>query len=207
MASLIFSRYDVILFDKFFMNVLIINASPKPSGSISRMLAAFAQGAQEAGHEVETIVTSKLNIRHCIGCMSCRTKGECCLPTDDAQAVLEKISKCDALVVGSPCYWGSLPGELKVMFDRMVYGLMGENRLGIPRPLHKGKKAFVITTSTTPFPFNILCGQTRGVVKALREILGTSGFKFKGTIERGGTKGKPITEHDLERCRRMARRI
>ena len=189
------------------MNILIINASPKPSGSISQMLAAFAQAAAESGHTVETITTSRLSVRHCIGCMSCRTKGQCCLPPDDAQAVLEKIRWCQALVVGAPCYWGNMPGELKVLFDRMVYGLIGESRLGMPQPLHKGKAAYIISTSTTPFPFNILCRQTRGVVRALREILGYSGFRIKGKIERGGTKNRPLTPRDLDRCLKLARRI
>lgn len=189
------------------MRILIINASPKPKGSISQMVGAFAEGAREAGHEVELVMTSRLNIRHCVGCMVCRSAGECCLPADDAQSVLAKIGQADVLVIGSPCYWGNIPGELKVMFDRMVYGLMGESRLGLPRPLHKGKKAYIITTSTTPFPFNILCSQTRGVVKALREIICTAGFKVKGTVERGGTKNSPIGKGDLDRCRRMGGRV
>lgn len=36
-----------------------------------------------------------------------------------------------------------MPGEVKVLFDRMVYGMMGENSWGMPLPLHKGKKAIV----------------------------------------------------------------
>ena len=69
------------------------------------------------------------------------------------------------------------------------------------------EKAIQEGTSTTPFPFNILYRQTRGVVRALREILGYSGFRIKGKIERGGTKNRPLTPRDLDRCRKLARRI
>ena len=108
------------------------------------------------------------------------------------------------LVVGSPCYWGNLPGELKLLFDRIVYGMMGESPKGIPLPLHKGKKAIIVSTCTTPYPFNILFNQTRGTVKALKEILKWSGFKIVATVERGGTKKSPLQEKDFRLCRKIA---
>ena len=108
------------------------------------------------------------------------------------------------LAVGSPCYWGNLPGELKLLFDRIVYGMMGESPKGIPLPLHKGKKAIIVSTCTTPYPFNILFNQTRGTVKALKEILKWSGFKIVATVERGGTKKSPLQEKDFRLCRKIA---
>lgn len=73
----------------------------------------------------------------------------------------------------------------------MVYGMMGENSLGMPLALHKGKKVIIVSTCTTPYPFNILYNQTRGVVKALKEILKWSGFKVVKAIEKGGTRKHP----------------
>ena len=98
-----------------------------------------------------------------------------------------------------------MPGTLKVLFDRMVYGLMRESTRGLPRPLHKGKRAILLTTCTTPWPFNVWFRQSRGTVRALREILKWSGFKIVRSVERGGTKTRPLTERDLERCRRAVR--
>jgi len=92
--------------------------------------------------------------------------------------------------VAAPVYWGNMPGTLKMLFDRMVYAMMGESKLGIPKPLHKGKDAYIITSCTTPFPFNIFCRQTSGLVAALKEILGTSGFKIRGKVVIPGTKAK-----------------
>ena len=45
----------------------------------------------------------------------------------DAQRTLQKIQWADVLIVGSPCYWGNMNGHLKVVFDRIVYGMMGES--------------------------------------------------------------------------------
>lgn len=182
------------------MNLLIINASPRHGGNIDRIICAMKDKAEkETDFNVEYVRTSDLQIASCCGCMSCRTSNKCVLPEDDAQRVLEKIKWCDALIVGAPCYWGNIPGTLKLLFDRIVYGMMGETRLGIPRPLHKGKKAVVIATSTTVWPFNILAHQTSGVKRALKEILGYSGFKIVKTIQKGGTKNsKPISGKKLE---------
>ena len=85
----------------------------------------------------------------------------------------------------------------------MVYGMMGENSWGMPLPLHKGKKAVIVSTCTTPYPFNILYNQSHGVVKALKEILKWSGFKIVKTIEKGGTKKHPgLSEKEMARCRK-----
>lgn len=168
------------------MKILIINGSPRKQGHISKMLQWMEAEAKANGDDVSVIRVADLSIRPCIGCMSCREKLKCCLPEDDAQRVLKQIEEANALIIGAPCYWGNLPGQLKVMFDRMVYGMMGETSRGIPIGLHKGKKAVIVSTCTTPYPFNIFFNQTRGVVKALKEILKWSGFKVVSAIEKGG---------------------
>lgn len=190
------------------MNILFLNASPRRNGNIDRMLHAMCDEAVSCGHSTEYVRVDELTVAPCRGCMACRSKLSCVLKEDDAQRVLEKIRWCDAIVVGAPCYWGNIPGALKVLFDRIVYGMMGENRLGIPVPLHKGKKAIVVTTCTTIWPFNILAHQTSGVRRALKEILGYSGFHLVKTIQKGGTKnGKPVSGRELERCRRSVRKL
>lgn len=186
--------------------ILILNASPRAHGNIASLLEAMAREAAERGATVETVRIADLAVRPCTGCMACRSRQACVLPEDDAQRVLQKITACDVLVIGAPCYWGNMPGTLKVLFDRMVYGLMGESPRGMPRPLHKGKRAVIVSTSTTVWPFNIWFHQTRGTVRALREILKWSGFRIVSAIERGGTRQRPVGERDLMRCRRAMRR-
>lgn len=190
------------------MKILILNGSPRAKGLISRMLGIMAEEACARGVEAEEVQISKLQIHPCIGCMSCRSSNTCVLPEDDAQRTLRKIQQADVLIIGSPCYWGNMNGYLKVLFDRMVYGMMGESTRGIPQPLHKGKRAIIISTCTTPWPFSIWFNQTRGVVRALREILKWSGFSIKGIIQKGGTKQHPeLTEREQKRCRQVIRKL
>ena len=190
------------------MKLLVINASPRRSGCVSSMLGIVKTAAEADGAEVSVIRVADLSVRSCTGCMSCRSKLECVLPEDDAQRVLRLIREADAVVIGTPCYWGNIPGNLKVLFDRMVYGLMGESRRGMPLPLHKGKRAAIIATCSTPWPFNILFRQSRGAVNALREILKWSGFRIVATVEKGGTKASPaLTERDRRACTKVTRRL
>ena len=189
------------------MKLLIINASPRKNGNISKRLLLMHAEAERAGVSVFVENAQHWNIRPCIGCMKCRSSKYCILPEDDSQRVLALIQECDAMIIGSPCYWGNMPGTLKLLFDRIVYGLMDENGLAMPVPLHKGKKALIVCTSSTPWPFNILMGQTSGTVRAIKEVIGTAGFKVS-TIQRGGTKNRPaITERDARRCQKAVRRL
>ncbi len=187
------------------MKILILNASPRPEGNIARMLGAMREEAVRGGAEGCDEGVPRRQVRPCPGGRKGRSSRQCVLPADDAQRVLSLVAESDILIVGAPCYWGNMPGTLKVLFDRMVYGLMGESPRGLPRPLHKGKRAILLTTCTTPWPFNVWFRQSRGTVRALREILKWSGFKIVRSVERGGTKTRPLTERDLERCRRAVR--
>jgi multimeric flavodoxin WrbA len=191
------------------MKILIINASPRQHGNISQMAEMMRLEAEQCKAEVSMVRVADLSVRPCTACMTCRKTLKCALPEDDAQRVLRLITAADALIVCAPCYWGNMPGELKVLFDRMVYGLMGENKRGIPIALHKGKKAIVVSACTTIYPFNIMFRQTRGVVNALKEILKWSGFKLAGTLEKGGTKNKPvlITRREEKKCRRLVHKL
>ena len=190
------------------MKILIINASPRNKGLISQMLAIMAEEAEQHQAEVETIIVNDLLIHPCSGCMNCRSSNRCRLPEDGAQHTLRKIEEADILIIGSPCYWGNMNGYLKVLFDRMVYGLIGESSQGIPVPRHKGKRAIIVTTSSTAWPFNIWFNQTRGVVKSLREILKWSGFSIQGSIQKGGTHKFPeLTEKEKQKCRNIIHRL
>lgn len=190
------------------MKVLLINGSPREQGNVSRMLSLMESEAKRLGVEVYNIRVANLQVRPCIGCMKCRASLACIFPEDDAQRTLALLQEADALVVGAPCYWGNMPGQLKVLFDRIVYGMMGESPRGIPLPLHKGKKAILVSTCTTPWPFNVWFRQSRGTVRALREILKWSGFCIVSVIEKPGTKHHPdLTDRDMKRCRKAIRKL
>ena len=188
--------------------VLIINASPRKKGNIAQMVAEMTSEADARGAEVEVIEVQCLHVKPCVACMQCRAKGFCALPEDDAQRVLQLIKDCEAMVIAAPCYWGNIPGTLKLLFDRIVYGMMDESPRNFPLPLHKGKRCVLVSTSTTPWPLNILMHQSRGAIRAMKEICRYSGFKVVATIEKGGTRhNTTLAEREKNRCRKAMRKL
>ena len=188
--------------------ILILNASPRRHGNISQMVEVMADECRQAGVEVQTVAVQQLDIRPCLGCMKCRAAHKCVLPEDDAQRVLKLIQQADALVVAAPCYWGNIPGTLKLLLDRIVYGMMDESEKGWPLPLHKGKRCVLVSTSTTPWPFNRIMHQSSGAIRAMKEVCRYSGFKTVATIEKGGTRhDTTLSEKDEKRCRKAVRKL
>ena len=189
------------------MKILIINGSPRKKGLISQMLGIMQQEAEQRGDEVQTVYTNDLHIKPCLGCMACRTKEKCVLAEDDSLPVLHLMQEADAIIMGAPCYWGNIPGQMKLLFDRIVYGMMRDTPR-FPEPLMKGKKCILVSTCTTPWPWNIWFKQSRGAIRAMREICRYSGFKIIATIERGGTAMHPqLSEKDKQKCLKAIKRM
>lgn len=189
------------------MRVVVLNGSPRRKGLVSQMLGHVVAGLP-AGCEVEDVFVHDLTVTPCKGCMQCRSLGRCVLPEDDGHRVAELLRGCDALIVGSPCYWGNMTGALKVLFDRMVYAMMGERTNGMPVPLHKGKRAVVMATCNTVWPFSVLFRQSGGVFRSLREIWKWSGYKVAGTVAKCGCRRQGVlTRRDIEKCKKLARKI
>ncbi len=188
------------------MRILVINGSPRKKGNIATMLHSVVDSIDSA--DIHWIDVNDLNIHPCTGCMKCRTSGTCILPEDDGHRMAEEIKQCDALVLGTPVYWGNMSGQMKVMFDRIVPSMMGESKRGIPIPLHKGKKAVIVTACTTIWPFSWICRETSNTNHAMKEILYYSGFKVIGKLIYPGTKGKKtIPQRILDKGKRLGARI
>lgn len=172
------------------MKILVLNGSPRKNGNVTGLLKKQTEVYLKKDPSAEIIWENvyDLNFNFCRGCMACRSKGSCVFPEDDAHKIEKEIKECDMIIVGTPVYWANMNGKLKCLFDRLVGVLMGESKLGIPVPLHKGKKAVIVTSCTTPFPFNYICGQSVGAVRAIKEVLKSSGFKVVKKINLSNTK-------------------
>ena len=101
------------------MKILVLNGSPHLNGSTSDMVNAFAQGAKEAGHEVEIINVAHKNIHGCMACEYCREKelGICC-QKDDMQSIYPEILSSDMVVFASPIYYFTLSAQLQAAIHR-----------------------------------------------------------------------------------------
>lgn len=189
------------------MKVLVLNGSPRQDGTVASLLKAVTEPPSDK-HEVDWVDVCRLNMKYCTACMACREKETCILPEDDAHIVGRKIQSADALIVGTPTHWGNMCAPLKLLFDRNVPVFMGESPKGIPKPRQKGKRAVVVTACTTPWPFNFIFPESRGAIRAVREVLHYGGYKIVGTITMPGTKkSKEISPSLTAKARRLGEEV
>ena len=100
-------------------NVLIISASFRPNSNSHALCLEVAKGVKAAGNKAEVIRLKDKKIGFCTGCYACQKLGKCVIQ-DDANAIVEKICRADAVVFGTPVYYFSIAGQLKALFDRCV---------------------------------------------------------------------------------------
>jgi multimeric flavodoxin WrbA len=162
------------------MNVLLLNASPRPKGVTTTLLAEMEKSIDDR-HLVETVQVHKLEMKPCFGCLKCRPDKECVLPRDGAHELAEKVKQADVLIIGSPVYWGNMPAPLKVFFDRNVplFEHAEARRMNtVPKPQLKGKRAILTVASGSPWPYNLLMSQSRGTIRALKTVLRSGGIRI-----------------------------
>jgi multimeric flavodoxin WrbA len=104
------------------MHVMAINGSPRKNGNTSALIHAMLQGAEAAGADTSEAHLHTLDMKGCMGCLSCRTKHGICAQKDGLSPFLEAMKSCDALIVGCPIYMYRICGQMKLFVDR-VYSL------------------------------------------------------------------------------------
>lgn len=158
------------------MRALILNASPRPQGTTTYLLGEIGKYLNQFA-EVESVRVHGLKISPCAGCLKCRPDKSCVLPVDDGHRVAELIRRSEILVMGTPTYWGNVTGPLKTLLDRCVPVFEYIDGWNL-RPVQKGKKAVIMTTSSAPYPFNLPGSQAGGAIRAMRTVLHAGGYSI-----------------------------
>ena len=123
------------------MNILVLNGSPRPNGNTKQMINAFMEGAAAANHQVNVIDICKKEIKGCIACEYCHTKGHgVCVQKDDMQEVYDLLKETDMLVIASPIYYHGISGQLKCVIDRFYSAAYPS------RPPHLKKIAMILSS-------------------------------------------------------------
>lgn len=105
------------------MKVLMINGSPRRDGNTNLALQEIEKQLQKYGIETEIVQIGNRPVRMCINCGAC-SKGEGCAFKDDVYAtVAPKLADADALIVGSPVYYGQPNGGILSLMQRLFYSV------------------------------------------------------------------------------------
>jgi len=104
------------------MKILLINGSPRKAGNTYLALNEIAKSLEQEGIQTELVQLGTHPVRSCIVCNTCKTKGGPCVFDDDlCNQVVQKMSGCDGLIIGSPVYYGQPNGGLVSLIQRALY--------------------------------------------------------------------------------------
>jgi multimeric flavodoxin WrbA len=102
------------------MKILGIAGSPRAEGNTSLLVKEALKTCAAKGAETEFITLAEKRILFCDNCDSCAGGKNPCPKKDDVQEILDAMTAADAIIVGSPTYFGGVSGQLKTLFDRTM---------------------------------------------------------------------------------------
>ena len=107
------------------MNVIAVNGGPRKAWNTGTMLQSALEGAESVGARTKMVHLYDLTYQGCTSCFSCKKKGNTCgglcAMSDDLTDVLAEILECDALLLGSPIYFGDVTGEMRSFLERLLF--------------------------------------------------------------------------------------
>lgn len=105
------------------MKILLINGSPHKQGNTFLALSEAAKTL--AANEIETEIV-QIGVKPVRGCIACGQRkqnelGRCVFDDDICNRISEKLDDADALIVGSPVYYGQPNGAVLSLIQRMFF--------------------------------------------------------------------------------------
>ena len=166
----------------FFMNVMAFNGSPrKKNWNTVTLLNNALEGAASAGADTELIQLYDLNFSGCISCFSCkkitRKKDGVCAVQDDLTSVLDRVRDADALIIGTPVYYGAESASTRALIERLCFPYNKYSK--------NGKSLFLRRISTALIYTMNVSGERLGTLGYDRHfnITKTALEKYFGTCE------------------------
>ena len=108
------------------MAVIAINGSPRKEWNTATLLSRTLEGAASVGAQTELVHLYDLTFKGCHSCFACKTVGGSsegrCAARDDLTPILARIEKeAEAIVLGTPIYFGSMSGEMRSFMERLLF--------------------------------------------------------------------------------------
>ena len=105
------------------MKVLLVNGSPRNESCVFTALSEIASTLTQEGIDSEIFWIGNHPVQGCTACFKCRTKGSTgCVFKDKLYTdFVEKITECDAIIIGSPVYYAGPSGSLCAILDRVFF--------------------------------------------------------------------------------------
>jgi len=125
------------------MKVLLLNGSANKKGNTFTALTEIASRLEKNGVESEIMQLGNKPVRGCIACGQCQMKqlSRCVFDDDVCNRIVEKLNEADALIVGSPVYYGQPNGAVMAVLQRAFFsGRSGAGHRGYADHAHAGRQ-------------------------------------------------------------------
>jgi multimeric flavodoxin WrbA len=187
------------------MKVLGICGSPRAGGNTDTLINKVLEGAASAGAIPEKITLDKLKLSPIKEEEYENISPEgLSVVNDDIHAVFKKIQECDALVIASPIFFGSLSAQAKMMIDRFQCVWLANNIRNMNIFSKKIQGAFLCVEATQREDF---FENARSIV---RHFFATINADYKEELFCPGLdrKGSVLEKQDyLEKAYELGRRM
>ena len=167
--------------------VLIISASMRGDSNSHALCEKVAEGVRAAGNEAEIVRLRGRKIGFCTGCYACQKTGRCVIK-DDANDIVEKICRADAVVFGTPVYYFSIAGQLKALLDRSVFKW--------PEP--NGKPYYLVATMAENAEWDLVKAPIQGYIDCFDGAELKGYLKAGGVYEEGAVRSTPFMDEAFE---------
>ena len=127
------------------MKVLLINGSPRKDGNCDRLLNEAAAVFTAENVEVVRYDVGTKDVRGCIACGGCATKGECVLG-GDVPALAKELAAADGMIVASPVYYASPNGSVLALLDRLFMSANCDLRMKVGASFAVARRAGTVAT-------------------------------------------------------------
>ena len=119
------------------MKVVAFNGSPRKDGNTFFLISHVFRELERERIETELIQLSEKQIHGCIACYKCFENKDqrCAVKNDAANEYIEKMTKTEGIILGSPVYFSDVTAEMKALIDRagfvsLANGGMYRNKVG-----------------------------------------------------------------------------
>lgn len=170
--------------------ILIAQGGGRPNGNTAQLVAAFAKGAADAGHEVEVLSLQQKIVNGCLGCNACRF-GKPCVQKDSFNDIVPKIKSADLIAFASPLLFWTLSSRIKAFIERFY--CLAEKDPNPPLGRYEKypvKDAVLLMTSADDFFWTF----EQAVSYYKFAVINYIGFHDRGMLLAGGcgdTSGRP----------------
>ncbi len=198
------------------MKVLMINGSARADGNTFCALSEAASVFQKQNIDSEILQIGAKPVRFCIACGACMAKklGKCVFDDDLCNVIVQKMAESDALIVGTPVYYGQPNGGVMALMQRVFFsaGQLVQNkpaaavavcrRGGATAAFQSVNMMFQMMNMpvVTSQYWNIVYGRDKGEAK-----LDTEGMQTMRTLASNmswllqNLNGKPVPEREASR--------